>query len=206
MRTYLIAYGNNPNDLLTTQVFTTKRQANVVISQIDPDVHQVRCLVTNPDQIDAALPGRSLIEVYNVLAGENLTRFPRRADGARKVFEILGQVAQEVPSDVSPASSADTTRGRSERVMTETTETSAQSGRPRRFTDTSEARGKGIEVRSDQRIELRCNENPKRGGAAERFALYTNGITVEEAIQRGITKSDLRWDVAHGYIQLMDPQ
>lgn len=47
--------------------------------------------------------------------------------------------------------------------------------------------------------------NPKRPGSAPaaRFDLYgVGGITVQDALQAGVTEADIRWDLAHEYIEL----
>lgn len=55
-----------------------------------------------------------------------------------------------------------------------------------------------------------ANKNPKRGESAKRFALYRNGITVQEymdaVVGLGFPKRtawlDLAWDVHHKFIAL----
>jgi hypothetical protein len=46
--------------------------------------------------------------------------------------------------------------------------------------------------------------NPKRRGTAsyERYALYEVGITVREALNRGVGTGDIHWDLDHGFIKL----
>lgn len=53
-------------------------------------------------------------------------------------------------------------------------------------------------------ITLLVTENPKKpsGGAAARFALYENGMTVGEAIAAGVTSTDLKFDSAKGFISI----
>lgn len=46
-------------------------------------------------------------------------------------------------------------------------------------------------------------DNPKRGPAAERYALYRDGMTVAEYIARGGTRRDVVWDAFHqGWIKV----
>jgi hypothetical protein len=54
----------------------------------------------------------------------------------------------------------------------------------------------------EARIRLLTKENPKRQGtlAAKKFAKYTSGMTVGEAIAAGIRWKDLSWDTTHEYI------
>lgn len=49
-------------------------------------------------------------------------------------------------------------------------------------------------------IRLAVNENPKKGLSAKRFALYRNGMTVQQYLEMGGFSSDIAWDLAHGYI------
>lgn len=46
--------------------------------------------------------------------------------------------------------------------------------------------------------------NPKKPGskAYERFARYVDGMTVSEALKAGLTREDLRYDVAHKFIDI----
>jgi len=48
------------------------------------------------------------------------------------------------------------------------------------------------------------DNNPKRQGSksGERFALYTNGMTVDQAIAAGITRPDLDFDVQKKFISI----
>ena len=59
-------------------------------------------------------------------------------------------------------------------------------------------------VAKDAVIELLAKANPKRPGskAHERFALYRDGMTVEQAIELGLTFEDLRYDSGKAYIQV----
>ena len=57
-------------------------------------------------------------------------------------------------------------------------------------------------------IKLLVKVNPKREGSAayDRFKLYFNkGVTtVAAALAAGLTRKDLAWDQAHGFIKLAD--
>jgi hypothetical protein len=67
------------------------------------------------------------------------------------------------------------------------------------------ARMRARTVRRDNRvISYVAERNPKRPGSAthERFKLYEVGITVETAIARGVTRSDVSWDARQGFIRL----
>ena len=48
------------------------------------------------------------------------------------------------------------------------------------------------------------DHNPKRPGTAghQRFALYTDGMTVSEALAAGIWGADISWDLGKGFISV----
>lgn len=52
------------------------------------------------------------------------------------------------------------------------------------------------------------DNNPKRAGSksAERFAFYTNGMTVEQAIAAGLTRGDLDFDMQKNFISIAAPK
>lgn len=56
----------------------------------------------------------------------------------------------------------------------------------------------------DAKIKILVDENPKREGgeAHKRFALYRNGMTVNEALEAGVLRMDLSWDTRHSFIAI----
>ena len=54
----------------------------------------------------------------------------------------------------------------------------------------------------DMKITVVAKENPKRAKAAERFALYKNGMTIGEYVKAGGTMADIRWDVKQNFISV----
>ena len=54
----------------------------------------------------------------------------------------------------------------------------------------------------DMKITVVAKENPKRAKAAERFALYKNGMTIGEYVKAGGTVADIRWDVKQNFISV----
>ncbi len=54
-----------------------------------------------------------------------------------------------------------------------------------------------------QRITLLEEGNPKRGKSRDRFALYRDGMSVQAALSAGLRPEDLRWDHAHGFIDII---
>lgn len=54
----------------------------------------------------------------------------------------------------------------------------------------------------DRKIIFVQKENPKRGSAAERFALYQKGMTISEYVKKGGKKADVSWDAKQGFIKV----
>ncbi len=56
----------------------------------------------------------------------------------------------------------------------------------------------------DAKITILVDKNPKREGgeAHKRFALYRNGMTVAKALEAGVLRMDLSWDVRHSFISI----
>jgi len=53
-------------------------------------------------------------------------------------------------------------------------------------------------------IHLLVKENPKRSGTKsfDRFALYKDGMTIQEYCDAGGDRGDIRWDAAHEFISI----
>lgn len=52
----------------------------------------------------------------------------------------------------------------------------------------------------NRKIAVLVDENPKRGGAAERFDLYKKNNTVDKYVAAGGKREDIAWDVKKGFI------
>lgn len=66
----------------------------------------------------------------------------------------------------------------------------------------SEALGRKATFKDDMKITILVEGNPKRAGAAARFALYKKGMTVAEYLAAGGTMADIRWDVKQEFISV----
>lgn len=52
-----------------------------------------------------------------------------------------------------------------------------------------------------------AENSPKKGDATkERWSVYSNGITVAEALEAGLTRSNIRRDRRAGYITITNPE
>lgn len=63
-------------------------------------------------------------------------------------------------------------------------------------------RGRAPNILGTAKIKVLVAENPKRAAAATRFALYKNGMTVDEYIAAGGTRADVNWDVKQTFIEV----
>lgn len=52
------------------------------------------------------------------------------------------------------------------------------------------------------KIQILAKENPRRGKLKQMFEKYKNGMTVEQALGVGITRGNMRRDVARGNIKI----
>jgi hypothetical protein len=50
------------------------------------------------------------------------------------------------------------------------------------------------------------DNNPKRGTAAPRFALYRNNMTIQQALDAGLKPADISWDAKMKFIVFRDEE
>lgn len=55
-------------------------------------------------------------------------------------------------------------------------------------------------------VQYGPENNPKRVGSAshDRFALYSDGMTIGAAIEKGVKTDDIAWDVKKGFIEVVE--
>jgi hypothetical protein len=58
----------------------------------------------------------------------------------------------------------------------------------------------------DHKVVMLVDKNPKSRGAAERFSVYYDGITVDAAVAAGSTRADVIWDESKQFIQIVAPE
>lgn len=80
--------------------------------------------------------------------------------------------------------------------------TAAPAKKAAKATNDGATRGRAPNFGGDAVITVLAKDNPKRGGAAERFALYKNGMTVDKYIAAGGKRADVNWDAAQGFIKV----
>jgi len=62
--------------------------------------------------------------------------------------------------------------------------------------------GRTAAIQPEMKVKLLVTENPKRAGAATRFALYKDGMTVAKYLELGGTMADVRWDAKQKFISV----
>lgn len=121
---------------------------------------------------------------------------PREAARQKKWREVNPQEEAEMPKKVKE----EKTNGKTPKA-----------GKAAKADGKKSGLAKAQEANAGQRAELHAKkihmltkENPKREGteAHKRFELYKNGMTVGEAIEAGITMSDIRYNEEHGHLEL----
>jgi hypothetical protein len=68
---------------------------------------------------------------------------------------------------------------------------------------------RGLRISESDKITILVSKNPKRGTAAQRFALYRPGMSVGDykaAVGNAQALADLRWDVKKGFIRIDNPR
>lgn len=63
-------------------------------------------------------------------------------------------------------------------------------------------------LRDDRVIRVLSETNPKKKGTKsyDRFALYEDGMTVQQFVKAGGTSADVKWDAERGFIRVEDAQ
>ena len=63
----------------------------------------------------------------------------------------------------------------------------------------------GSLVKRGARIAV-VQKNPKRGASGERFEKYMAATTADEFLELGGTRADLKYDIARGWVTVLDPR
>lgn len=58
---------------------------------------------------------------------------------------------------------------------------------------------RNLELKDNAKITIKVKECPYSGARAKRW-VYKTGMTVAAAVEKGVSRSDIKWDVAHEYI------
>jgi hypothetical protein len=133
---------------------------------------------------------QELVDLYNGLNGTMLVRFRDLNSGQERLLaSIKGVVAADNVNN-------DTTQGEGEPVAAKTKKKAASTGTKKTYT----------RLDPDKKIRLLAEGNPRREGTAghKSYSLLTSGMKVSTALEKGARRVDLKWDIAHGNIELTD--
>lgn len=135
-----------------------------------------------------------LLQIYNRNAEIQVKDFPSIEEARARVASLLEShfKLKEIPTMAKRNAPADTSN---DTATTATTETAAAS---------TESKASSSRTPKSAVIRLKTDSNPKRSGsnAHTRFALYRDGMTVEEFIKAGGTMGDINFDQGKGFIAL----
>lgn len=113
---------------------------------------------------------------------------------------------QEMSEDVKPKKNPAPAKKAAEKPAAKKAAKKAAAKKAAKKAEATEpgTRGRAPNISGDAKIKLLVEKgaNPKRGTAAERFALYKNGMTVDEYIAAGGKRADVNWDVGCGFIEV----
>lgn len=129
----------------------------------------------NQEDLGKKLTWGLMIKIYNVVQdGPAIKRFETTAIGCRRLWSLLMSKVERVALNDAKA-------GETVKVVVGKTKVKAQ---------------------LTQKIRLLVKENPKKPAseAWKIFALYRDGMTVEEFIKAG--GKHLKWDIDHGFVKL----
>jgi len=175
--------------------------------------------VVTSEEALRAFDGPILVAVYNrIRRGAMIKRFESKEAGVRRVWVLLENydpalinpsASPEVPKtepttgeaagDKEEADMAAKTKSKRKSAGRGVKKTSARA----RSSDTKRAR-----ISDDAKITVLAAENPKKPGseAFKRFEKYRTGSKVSTTLANGVTRADLSWDRAHGFIAIENPK
>lgn len=184
---YLIVYGADPSDRLAAYKFTSRAAAHAasltdLVPRVPPGAAAGGCAYVVENPADVTFGGALLLAVYNGLSGKPpVGRFADRAAGVKRLMCLLETAAQDGP----------------EPQQTEEKKTVAKSE-----SNGDATRGRATKYKPTDTIKVLVDANPRREGskANARFALYRDGMTVEEFLAAGGPMPGLIFDVNHNWI------
>lgn len=162
-------------------------------------------IIGGPD--DILWTGRLLVDVYNSVSdGRPLRKFETLSYGRERLMAAIASVAVEGTPPQQQEIPMPTPEQQPQASGGDATTEQRRRGRARVFADSAARRGTVVELTPTKKINKLVTENPKRPGttAFDRFTPYISGMTVEQALAAGVKRGDIRWDVAHGYIELVE--
>lgn len=156
---------------------------------------------------------------------QEIKKFESLGKAAERIFRVMIDVAVDAPAEFESATETDEAPAEAEAPKDEATagDPADTSGAAEGSTteegtdDMAKAKKKTAKKRAaktggarksafspDAKIKVLKKENPRREGtrAHKMFEKYSSGMTVAEALKKGVTTKDLRWDIHDGNISI----
>jgi hypothetical protein len=145
-----------------------------------------------------ALSMPQLVELFNAVAEKKVKVFKNKSIAVERVWASY-------PESDSVNNDSPETNNENEDEMAKKNGTKAKkAAAPKKANGEGGKRGRAPTVDMGLKIKILVDGNPKRQGSSsyKRFAKYENGMTVEEALKKGVKSADIHWDVKHNFIAL----
>lgn len=137
---------------------------------------------------------------------EVLTMLKNRAaragatDRAQYLLDFL--IAQIKSGEVEMATTKKSPKPVAKKAAPAEAKAAPAKGKKAAFIPEKSGPGRKSAFNDSMKITLLVKENPKRAKAAERFALYKNGLTIADYVAAGGTLADVRWDTKMNFISV----
>lgn len=218
MTAYVVTYTGYAEDVKVLRCSDLAMAKKVAAAQ--PSNRTAFAVATATDISVIALTGATVLKLYNALAERPVTKFENRTIGHERLIRLLEEkfgnvelTVSDEPDDGNPPPTEtqhDAEPGEAQTdagpTMEEGADDMAAKKKAAKAAKTKAPKTGRTRKNADAKITLLVKENPKRKGTAAhaRYAKYETGMTVGEALKKGITSADLVYDAKHNYIRIAD--
>ena len=200
MTAYLIHWNGAGASKCEVLTFPTKLAAETYAYEALPGD---RTAIPVEDVLDlhdrATFSGPRLVEIFNAITGNDpgVKKFESLDTARERVFRELTNRFHDVPYAIHPVTQ--------ELAMSEAADTTKPK-REKKPSTRSPSLTQRKRLNPAAKIHLLVAENPCRPGTGhfDRFALFVEGMTVEAFLAAGGIPGDVRYDVEHGFISLVE--
>ena len=158
--------------------------------------------VDGPGELEDKLSMAELVALHNLLRPEKPVKsFHDLGTGAPRVWNLMNAHLHPAAPKVE-AAPIDTEPKEAEMATKKTTAKRAK--KEKATTNGTGHRGRAPAFADDAKITVLADENPKRKGTAahKQFEMYRSGMLVGTAVEKGVPRASLNYDVAHKYISI----
>lgn len=187
------------NTINAVAVFTDRIQAEMHLRTVGEEGNvPVNRLISEPLDL-TVYSAVQLVALYNHLyPAAPVKEFNTKQVASDRIWTLLSALPPTViteENNVTDTASVETT----------TTKPKKTRGAPKAAKAPKAKAGRVAKFADDSKIEMLVKENPKREGSGsyQRFAHYRNGMLVKTALDKGVTRGDIIWDVEHKFIRII---